>query len=107
MANVSAGRRVHFACFMAGYFQTGLGTGSNQRPPTDHWSSGLRAYLTSPVELAGVVAPVSLDQPLVEGLLLASRTTTALTLLNWRAEPVTLSGAVRGTSAGPARRPVR
>lgn len=98
---VSAGRRVHFAYFLAQcYFQTGLGTGSSQRPPTNSWNTTLRAYLTLPSELAGLVPPVSIDQPLVEGLLLTSDTSTAVTLLNWRAEPVTISGVIRGDFAG-------
>ncbi len=98
---VGSGRRVHFASFMAqAYFYTGLGTGAVQRLATQGWSNVLRAYLLRPVALAGVVPPVSIDQPLVEGLLLKSDTTTALTLLNWRAEPVTISGTIRGVSAG-------
>ncbi len=101
VAPVGSGRRVYFASFLAqGYFQTGLGTGANQRPATEGWSAVLRAYLTRPVALAGVVPPVSIDRPLVEGLVLRSATTTALTLLNWRAEPVTVSGVIRGVAAG-------
>ncbi len=98
---VGSGRRVHFAYFMAQtYFQGGIGADSPQRPPTNRWSLALRKYLTHPLTLAGVVPPVTIDQPLVEGLLLKSRTSTVVTLLNWRAEPVTISGTIRGDFAG-------
>lgn len=99
--SVGSGRRVHFAYFMAQtYFQTGIGQNTPARPPTNNWNLAMRKYLTHPTELANVVSPVTIDQPLVEGLMLKSANSTVVTLLNWRAEPVTISGTIRGDFAG-------
>jgi hypothetical protein len=47
-----------------------------------------QVWITAPVQAAGVVPPVHVDHPLVEGPLLLSAQGAALTLLNWSGEPI-------------------
>jgi hypothetical protein len=88
-----AGRVVHFS-FLPGasYMHSAVDpyvhrAGDHGKPPTG-FSADLRRWITRPVELAGVTAPVEVSQPLVETPVLTSAEGAVLTMLNWTGGPV-------------------
>lgn len=93
---VGSGFRYHFAFWpTVSYFAEGLAANSQTSlPDPDAWPTILRTWVTGPVTQAGVVPPVELDVPFVEGLLLEGPHKAAVTLLNWNPDAVTVSGTV-------------
>jgi hypothetical protein len=83
---VGRGRVVHFA------WMPGLSYGKSSSQVKDGlpagFSNSLREWITWPVCLANVSRPATVNQPLVEALVLASPQGIAVTLLNWNGEPL-------------------
>lgn len=80
------GRMVHFA-WMPGlaYWKSSVGTKDGL--PAG-FSDSLRSWIASPVRLANVPLPVTVNCPLVETPLLDSSAGIAVTLLNWSGGPL-------------------
>ncbi len=83
---VERGNVVHFA-WMPGLSYRRSATGTKDQLPTG-FSESLRRYITMPLKLAGVQAPVSASVAMVETPMLVSEKGAALTILNWTGEPI-------------------
>jgi hypothetical protein len=83
---VGKGRVVHFA------WTPGLSYAKSQTATKDGlpvgFSESIRRWIIYPVQLAGIQRPVGLSLPMIEAPLLLSKEGAAITLLNWRGEPV-------------------
>jgi hypothetical protein len=80
------GRVVHFA-WTPGLSYVKSSTGTKDNLPVG-FSDSIRRWIVYPLQLAGVQKPVTLSLPMVEAPLLLSKDGAALTLLNWRGEPL-------------------
>jgi hypothetical protein len=84
---VQQGRMVQFAWLPGLSYRRTAGLQVKDSLPTG-FPGSIRSWIIYPTQLAKVVPPVAVDQPMVEAPMLLSSAGAAVTLLNWTGEPL-------------------